>query len=249
MRRIFPSPERGCAGRLLSLLPPADAERLRRRLRRYARPVRLATLQATRPISTDFGYQRGTPIDRYYIERFLSEQRGSIRGNVLEVKDSTYTERFGTTVAQRAVLDVDPRNPLATIVADLATADEIPDASFDCFILTQTLQYIYDTRAALCHAHRILTPGGALLATVPALSPIVGREDNLTDYWRFTPASCTDVFGEIFGPDSIHVRAYGNVLAAIAFLAGFANEELTIQELETEDARFSMLVSVRAVKR
>ena len=249
MRRILYSSTERVVSRLFRNLPGDQAEGLRRRLRRRPSPVRLGTLRRTSPISDHFGYDRGTPIDRYYIERFLSEQRGSIRGNVLEVKDSTYTERFGTTVAQRAVLDVDPRNPLATIVADLATADEIPDASFDCFILTQTLQYIYDTRAALCHAHRILTPGGALLATVPTLSPIVGREDNLTDYWRFTPASCTDVFGEIFGPDSIHVRAYGNVLAAIAFLAGFANEELTIPELETEDARFSMLVSVHAVKR
>jgi hypothetical protein len=249
MRRILNlSPERGVVGRLLPRLPPNEAERLRHRLRRYSRPVRLATLRATSPISTDFGYDRGTPIDRYYIERFLSERRDCIRGRVLEVKDTTYTDRFGTAVVQRDVLDVDPLNPLATIVANLANSDEIPDATFDCFILTQTLQYIYETRAALCHARRILKAGGALLATVPAVSPIVD-DDGLTDYWRFTPASCTDLFGDIFGGDSIRVRAYGNVLTSIAFLAGFAHEELTAQELETQDARFSMLVSVHAVKK
>jgi Methyltransferase domain len=237
VRRILDSPtERGIVGRL------------RQPLRRLLRAVRLGTVRPDSPISTDFGYDRGTPIDRYYIEAFLSHHRSSIRGHVLEVKDSTYTDRFGTGVVQRDVLDVDPLNPLATIVADLANADEIPDEAFDCFILTQTLQFIYDTRAAIAHAYRILKSHGALLATVPAVSQIVA-DDQLTDYWRFTPASCTELFGEIFGRDSIHVQPHGNVLTAIAFLAGLAQEELTPQELETEDDRFSMLVSVYAVKR
>jgi SAM-dependent methyltransferase len=247
-RILDSSTERGVIDRLLSLLPRNKPERLRDRFRRYSRPVRLAKLRATSPISADFGYDRGTPIDRHYIERFLSEQRDSIRGHVLEVKDSAYTDRFGTAVARRDVLDVDPVNPLVTIIADLATANEIPDATFDCFILTQTLQYIYETRAALDHARRILKVGGTLLATVPAVSPLV-NDNRLTDYWRFTPASCTELFGEVFGHDSIRVRAYGNVLTSIAFLAGLASEELTTQELETQDGRFSMLVCVHAVKK
>ena len=248
VRRILDSfTERGVVNRLLGRLPAEDAERLRHRLRRLSRPLRLATVGPTTPISTDFGYDRGTPIDRYYIEAFLGSQRRSIYGHVLEVKDSTYTDRFGTAVVQRDVLDVDPLNPLATIVADLATADEIPDATFDCFILTQTLQFIYDTRAALAHAHRILRSGGALLATVPAVSPVV-QADGMTDYWRFTPASCTELFGEVFGRDAIRVIPHGNVLTAMAFIAGLAQEEMTPQELETEDARFSMIVAVHAVK-
>src|SRR5207248_2553512 len=87
----------------------AAANRFRYRIRRCARPVRLATLRPTTPISTDFGYDRGTPIDRFYIERFLSEQRHFIRGRVLEVSDAGYTDRFGSTVTQRDILDVDPR--------------------------------------------------------------------------------------------------------------------------------------------
>jgi SAM-dependent methyltransferase len=242
------SPAGGLVEGLLSLLPPEDAKRLRHRIRRYARPVRLATLRPTAPISSDFGYDRGTPIDRYYIERFLTEHRNSIRGHVLEVKDATYTERFGTAVRKQDVLDIDPLNPLATVVADLAAADGIGDGTFDCLILTQTLQYIYAVRAALSHARRILKPGGTLLATVPTLSAIA--DDGVrTDYWRFTPASCTELFGDVFGRESIRVRAYGNVVAATAFLVGFAREELTTEELETTDGRFSILVAVHAVKR
>jgi len=249
VRRILDSStERGVVNRLLSRLPSDEAERLRRRLRRLSRPARLGSLRRTTPVSHDFGYDRGMPIDRYYIERFLNDHRDHIRGRVLEVKDGAYTDSFGAQVTQRDVLDADPLNPLATIVADLAAANEIPDATFDCFILTQTLQFIYETHAALAHARRILKPGGALLATVPAVSPIV-HGHHLTDYWRFTSASCTELFGDVFGRDAIRVRPYGNVLTAIAFLAGMAREELTTQELETHDSRFSMLVSVYAVKK
>jgi SAM-dependent methyltransferase len=189
-----------------------------------------------------------TPVDRYYIERFLEAERSHIRGRVLEVKDSGYTSSIGVGVTQRDVLDVDSTNQLATFVADLAAADEIPDASFDCFILTQTLQYIYDVRAAVSHAHRILKSGGALLVTVPAVSPIVDDE-YLTDYWRFTASSCADLFGDVFGRDSIHIRTYGNVLTAVTFLVGMAHEELTAQELDTHDGRYSMLISIRALKK
>jgi SAM-dependent methyltransferase len=249
MRHVLESSaEHGVVHRLLGRLPPQEAVRARRRLRRLSRPARLGNLRRTTPLSDEFGYDRGTPIDRYYIEQFLWENRGCVHGRVLEVKDSTYTDQFGNGVTGKDVLDIDAENPLVTIVADLATPNVIPDASFDCFILTQTLQYIYEARTAIAHAHRILKPAGALLATVPAVSPIVD-ENHLTDYWRFTPESCTALFGEIFGHESIRVRAYGNVLTAIAFLAGMAHEELTGRELAVHDSRFAMLISVNAVKR
>jgi hypothetical protein len=249
MRRLLDySSERGLIHCLLRRLPAAEAAHVRSRLRRLTRPARLGTLRRTSPLSHDFGYDRGTPVDRYYIERFLSGHRADIRGRVLEVKDTAYTERFGAGVTKKDVLDINVANPVATIVADLAAAEEIPEDTFDCFILTQTLQLVYDVRSAVGHAHRILKPRGVLLVTVPAVSPVVD-DDQLTDYWRFTPASSTSLFGDVFGRESIRVRAYGNVLTAIAFLTGMAQEELTAQELETHDSRFSMLISVAAVKR
>jgi hypothetical protein len=48
----------------------------------------------------------GTPVDRYYIERFQSEHAERIRGNVLEVKDASYTRRFGAEVYP-FVVDID----------------------------------------------------------------------------------------------------------------------------------------------
>ena len=218
-------------------------------LRRRLRPARLGSLGSTRPLSPIWGHERGSAVDRFYIEAFLAEHRRDIRGRVLEVKDDTYTRRFGTDLQAPEVLDIDPGNPRATLIADLSAADVIPDDRFDCFILTQTLQLILDTEAALHHAHRMLRPGGVLLATVPAVSRIVPENGLNTDYWRFTAASCTALFERAFGSGQVQVRSYGNVTSAIAFLAGAVQEDLSRRQLEAVDSYFPVVIAVRAAKR
>jgi SAM-dependent methyltransferase len=213
------------------------------RLREATRPLR-----RTQPLSNDFGYDRGTPVDRYYIERFLARHQSDVKGRVLEVKEPIYTKRFGTQVERSDVLDIDATNRSATMIADLAEADGVPADSFNCFILTQTLQLIYHTEAAVHHVHRMLQPGGVLLATVPAVSRVAFRPEVAPDYWRFTAAACSKLFGDVFGPDRVTVRAHGNVLTCIAFLAGMAVEELRRTELETDDPLFPLVVTIRAVK-
>jgi ubiquinone/menaquinone biosynthesis C-methylase UbiE len=66
-------------------------------------------------------------------------------------------------VTQPDVLNYVEGNPKATIVADLTNAPHIPDNTFDCIIITQTLQMIFEIEV---HAelHRILKPGGVVLA-------------------------------------------------------------------------------------
>ena len=220
----------------------------RQRLRRLLTPAWLGTLRRTAPLSRRWGLDRGTPLDRFYIERFLDAHRADIRGRVLEVKDAGYTRRFGQDVTVADVLDIFPANPEATIVADLTSADSVPADSYDCFILTQTLQFIREPRTALHHAHRILRPGGVVLASVPTTSRVIREFDYLEDYWRFTVSSCTALFTERFGATGVEVRGRGNVLVSIAFLAGLAAEELSRRELETDDPDFPLLVTVRAAK-
>lgn len=207
----------------------------------------LGTLRRLSPLSERWGYDRGRPVDRYYIERFLASHRADIRGAVLEVKDSTYTERFGTAVERSEVLDVDAGNERATIVADLSDAGRVPPDQFDCAIVTQTLQYVFALDDAVAHLHRMLKPGGVLLVTVPALSRVV-EEDGLRDYWRLTEASCTRLFASAFGAANVATASFGNVLTSVAFLTGMAQEELRRRELEATDARFPVIIAVRAVK-
>jgi len=118
---------------------------------------------------------------------------------------------------------------------------------FDCFLLIQTLHLIYDVPSAIQHAHRILKPGGVLLATVPAVGRIPNPGDGMS-YWRFTSASCQRLFAETFGSENVEVSAYGNVLACSAHLMGMAYEELSKAELDFNDPRFPLVVAVRAVR-
>jgi SAM-dependent methyltransferase len=221
--------------------------RWRKRMQRMRHPAWLGTIRRTTPLSEHYGRDRGTPVDRYYIEQFLAAERAAIRGRVLEVMNRDYTVRFGAAVDSSDVLDIDPGNPDATIVADLASADAVTTGSIDCFILTQTLQYIYDLKAAITHAHRILSPGGTLLCTVPVVSRLDRRALG-SEYWRLTAAACSRLFDDVFPPNSVAVRERGNVLAAVAFLVGMAAEELSTRELEQDDPFFPVVVTVRATK-
>jgi SAM-dependent methyltransferase len=215
------------------------------RFNRIRRPARIFVLRRTSPVSERYGWDRGKLIDRFYIEQFLEENRSAIRGRVLEVADANYTTRFGTAVEQSDVLDIRSRNPLATFVEDLTIASGIPNATFDCFILTQTLQLIYDLRAAVKQVHRILKPGGVALATVPAIQRI-GRTHLDRDYWRFTPASAAALFEEFFGSDAVTVVPYGNLLTSIAFFRGMSVNELPRRKVAITDPFFATTIAVRA---
>jgi SAM-dependent methyltransferase len=170
---------------------------------------------------------------------------------VLEVGDRFYTKKYGgDRVTKSEVLHAVEGNPQATIVADLTSAENIPPDSFDCIICTQTLQMIYDIRAALTHLCRILKPGGVLLVTSHGISKIGRREgiDPWGEYWRLTAQSTNLLFQEFFPIRNIKIEVYGNVLSAIASLHGLAAEELNQNELDYHDPDYEVLIAVRAVK-
>jgi SAM-dependent methyltransferase len=221
-----------------------------RPLIRRAGPIELGKLDRTEPISENFGYIRGKPIDRYYIDSFLSQNMNFIHGRVLEVSNNTYTKKFGgTKVEQSDILHATEGNSRATIISDLTKANNIPSDTFDCIILTQTLQFIYDTRSAVKHLYRILKPNGVLLATMSGISQISSYDmEHWGEYWRFTTASAQRLFEEEFLPHNIEVKAYGNVLAATAFLYGLAVEDLKSERLNYHDPGYQMVITVRASK-
>jgi SAM-dependent methyltransferase len=212
--------------------------------------VDFGSLRRLSPISSLFGYDRGRPVDRYYIEEdFLARHRDDIQGHVLEIGDASYTREFGgDQVAVSDVLHVDDSNPQATIVADLSSADHIPSDTFDCIILTQTLHLIYNVRSAIRTTQRILKPGGVLLATFPGISQIDWDEWRHSWYWAFTSRLARRLFEEAFPPENVEVEAHGNVLAAISFLHGLAAEELRKGELDRLDHAYEVLITLKALK-
>jgi SAM-dependent methyltransferase len=212
--------------------------------------VRFGDLRRLRPISPNFGYDRGKPVDRRYIEDFLSRNTEDIRGRVLEVADDSYTVQYGGAhVTYSDILDIDESNPHATLVGDLAEGHNLPSEVFDCIVLTQTLQFVFDVHKAVMTLHRMLKPGGVLLLTVPGVSSIDRGEWGASWYWSLSPAALSRLLGVRFGEANISVTAYGNVLAAVAFLHGLAESELRPTELDAHDPQYPVIVAARAVKR
>jgi SAM-dependent methyltransferase len=208
----------------------------------------MGDLRRVTPFSREFGFDRGSPVDRRYIEAFLQANAADIRGRVLEIKDRAYTERFGgARVDASDVLDVDPTNAAATLVDDLTTGERLPADAFDCVVLTQTLHLIFDVHAAARTLHRILKPGGVLLLTVPGITPIP-RAEAASWYWSFSDRAAERLFRTAFQGGEVAVETHGNVLAATAFLYGLAERELRDGELDADDPDYPVTVAVRAVK-
>lgn len=210
----------------------------------------LGDLRRLTPLSREFGYDRGQPVDRYYIEAFLAASSDRVRGRVLEVGDRGYTERFGgDRVTRSDVLNVNPGKAVTTIVADLASGEGIPGDAFDCVILTQTLHLVYDLRSAIATLRRILRPGGTLLLTVPGtISQVATDEWGATWYWGFTALSLRRLLEEAFPAGSIEIAQHGNVLASIGFLQGMAAGEFSADELDHHDELYPLLITARVTR-
>jgi SAM-dependent methyltransferase len=212
--------------------------------------VGLGDLRRLTPISTAWGAERGRPIDRYYVERFLAAQAEAVRGRVLEIGEDRYTRAYGgTRVSRSDVLHVTKNVPPITILGDLTRAESVPADAFDCIILTQTLQTIYDVPAVVRTVYRALKAGGVVLATVPGISKVSRYDmDRWGYYWSFTTLSARRLFETAFPANRVQVSARGNVLAAAAFLYGLAAEELQPDELEFADPDYELLITIRASK-
>lgn len=212
--------------------------------------VRFGSFRRVTPISPVFALDRGIPIERYYIDKFLTRHADDVRGHALELGDDTYIQKYGAgRVDQVDILGV-VDGPGITLVADLTCADHIPSDSFDCIIFTQSLQMIYDMRAALAHLYRILKPGGVLLLTSHGISKIgrrLGRDD-WGEYWHLTTQSTERLLEEFFPADSLEVGSFGNVMSAMCELHGLACGELKTEELDYLDPDFEVIVTARAVK-
>src|SRR5579864_5809142 len=135
-----------------------------------------------------------------------------IRGCVLEVGYPAYTHEFGgSRVTGSDVLHLSAGHPQATLIGDLTDAPHLPSAAYDCIILTQTLQLIYDMRAAIGTLYRILAPGGVVLATLPSISHIGDQAWRDSWCWNTTAHSARRIFEEVFSAEQVSVQAYGNV--------------------------------------
>ena len=180
----------------------------------------------------------------------MGKNSDCIHGAVLEIAESTYSRKFGKEQdAQFHVLHFSHDNPQASLVGDLTDVATLPKNKFDCFICTQTYNFIYDFKKAIQGSHYLLKEGGVLLATVGGISQISTYDMvRWGDYWRFTTLSALRSVEEVFGKGQVEVESYGNVLSAVAFLEGISCQELKKEELAYKDENYQLLITIKAIK-
>ena len=206
-------------------------------------------VRSINPVSRKFGLDRGTPIDRIYIEHFLKNNSSLIKGDVLEIAEDTYSRKFGNNVNKINILSPLKSIPKTTIVGDLTNYKNLPENIADAFICTQTLNFIFDFKSAVKGIHKLLKKNGVVLLTVSGISQISRYDyDRWGDYWRFTDKSIEKVFAEVFGKKNIKINTYGNVLSTISFLHGISSEELKEDEIFHNDNDYQMIITVIAKK-
>lgn len=198
------------------------------------------------PAGRLFGHNRGGSIGRYYIDRFLSDQQADIKGNVLEIGDRYYTEKYGVGVAGTYVLHYsgDGLQEPYDFKGDLQSGEGIRNNFFDCIILTQVLDFIFDVHAVVETIKESLKIGGVCLATVSGITPISRSDmDRYGHFWNFTSKSLK----ELFAIDGLktEVVLYGNCKVACALLQGMAAEDLTQEELLCRDDDFQVIIAAR----
>ncbi len=222
---------------------------VQRKLMRTIKPSSsyyLAPIMQVEPISTKYGFDRGTPIDRYYIENFIKANKDLIKGVCLEITDTAYIDKYGEGKVTKAdALDINKNNKMATVYGDLRDLSNIDSNSYDCLIITQTFVMIDEYEAALRECHRILKPGGFALVTMPCLGPVWNIDSH---YWRWTRASAEYLFRKYFPNDSLEVQTYGNAFAGQCFWVGMALEEVPTDKLNENDKFFPVIVSVKVRK-
>lgn len=221
------------------------------RIKRFFYPVDISKLNIN-PVSRVFGFDRGTPIDRYYIESFLADNADKIRGNILEIADSNYSRKFsnGKTAKYHVLTFDEPPTKDTIIKGDLTHTSSLPHEKIDCFICTQTLNFIYDVKAAIRGCYHLLAPNGYLLATVSGIQQISRYDmDRWGDYWRFNELSIKKLLEEVFELDKIKTTSYGNLAAVIAGLQGLAVEDFPDRSIFNQsDEDYPLTIGIVAQK-
>jgi len=218
--------------------------------RRIISKIFFLNLFSIKPISSVFGYDRGTPIDRIYINDFLNNNSNCIKGVVCEIEDDQYSRKFTQNIKKSIILKYNENDTNNNKGSDLTELSTLPCNEVNCFILTQTLPFIFDFKKAIIGIHFLLAIDGIALVTVPGISQISRYDmDRWGDYWRFTDLSIRKSFEEVFGIDNVEVETYGNVLAANSFLNGISGEEMKHNELFHKDRDYQVLIVVKATKK
>jgi SAM-dependent methyltransferase len=192
------------------------------------------------PYDRHFGVGRGTPVGRYYVDKFLKENAEFVRGRCLEFGNARY-KSFFPGIGKHEVVDISAHAGV-DYVCDIHDATGIPKGTFDAVICTQVFNQLAWPEKAAVSIFQLLRPGGVLLLTAPFLNPV---DKAPTDFRRFTPDALDLILRAAgFAIDSISFGGNSNV--GLGSLLGMVMEDFSIAEMEVRDPAYPYNCLIRA---
>tara|TARA_Y100000385_G_scaffold274995_1_gene318802 strand:+ start:293 stop:985 length:693 start_codon:yes stop_codon:yes gene_type:complete len=203
-------------------------------------------------ISNDFGFGRGTPIDRYYLEIFLKTNQKYFIGESLEFGSDFYLKKYNNRIKSFDVFTsfLDKKNSKNIIKGDLSLIEDLPKEKYDFIVCTNVLNFIYEIDSAIKGLHKMLKKNGICLISLAGFSTHVSRYDmdKWGDYWRLSKKTAI----KIFKKNNFEIEecnSYGNVYLASAQMKGFCVEDIDNEMLKNVDNDYQMLITLRIKKK
>jgi SAM-dependent methyltransferase len=195
------------------------------------------------PFSHRFGFDRGAPVDRYYLQQFVAAIGPKVRGRCLEI-GGTLVNRgvYKLEVDEFRTLDLPHSGVADDLMGDAADPDVFAADSWDSILAFHVLEHCPDPFAVVHNIHRWLTPGGHAFIVVPCAQ----RMHNFPgDYWRFMPDGLRVLFKEFA---EAHVSAYGNPLTVVSSFLGLSHTELPPEDMDFVHPDYPVISCVVARK-
>jgi SAM-dependent methyltransferase len=204
--------------------------------------VNWGDLRRPQPLCQFFGFMRGTPIDRYYLDQFIKSIQKEVSGITLEIGgEKTNQELYGFKLTtEYRVLDLPGWSD--DIVGDATNPEAVSDNSFDSIIIFNVLEHCENPQAVVDNIYKWLKPGGRAFAMVPCTQRI---HPTPRDYWRPMPDGLQVLFKAFHEKK---VTTYGNITTVIASFHGIAVEELTTAEMDFTHPDYPVVACIVAQK-
>ena len=195
------------------------------------------------PVCSRFGFSRGSPIDRYYLDQFIEKIRPLVHGDVVEIGGKDENGRlyqFEHAVRYRGFDMFE--DPDISLVGDAHDPNALAEAQLDTIIAFNVLEHCPKPWIVIDNMRRWLKPDGLALVMVPSCQRLHRMPE---DYWRPLPAALIHLF-TTWADCELHV--YGNPSTAIAAMLGIAVEELSVGELDAYHPDYPVTTCVIAKK-
>jgi SAM-dependent methyltransferase len=194
------------------------------------------------PFCPQFGNLRGSPVDRYYLEKFIEEIRSEVKGITLEIGGNEANQEQYKFSNAKFYLTMDLQGEDLDIVGDAHDPQAVDEASLDTVVLFNVLEHCERPWQVVDNIYRWLKPDGQVFCMVPNAQRVHRVPQ---DYWRIFPDALNSLFGR-FPRRKLYV--YGNPLTTLAAYYGIAAEEFSREELDYYHENYPVANCIHAHK-